>query len=95
MNVMKNRWPIKNSPHAVRTLDDLTRIKGPAKQSLDGAPSRVSKVGWANRPGQKAHRMGRPRVQSIREWPRTGPRSGRSTAAPHLDLCLAAGRGLS
>ena len=34
MNVMKNRCSIKNSPHSVRTLDDLTRIKGPAQAEL-------------------------------------------------------------
>ncbi len=34
MLVMKNRWLIKNSPHAVRTLDDLNRIKGPAQAEL-------------------------------------------------------------
>ncbi len=34
MNVMKNRWSIKNSTHTVRTLDHLTRIKGPAQAEL-------------------------------------------------------------
>jgi hypothetical protein len=32
--VMKNRWSTKNSLHAVRTLDDLKRIKGPAQAEL-------------------------------------------------------------
>ena len=34
MNVMKNRWSIKNSSHVVRTLDDLKRTKGPAQAEL-------------------------------------------------------------
>jgi hypothetical protein len=51
MNVMKNRWSIKNSPHAVLTLDDLTRIKGPAKAELRrGSPLEFQRAGWAARP---------------------------------------------
>jgi len=48
--VMKNRWSIKNSPHAVRTLDDLNRTKGPAQAELGRCPSRVAKGGLGHPP---------------------------------------------
>jgi hypothetical protein len=46
---MKNRWSIKNSPHAVRTLDDLKRTKGPAQAEL-GRGTLVSLRGRLSQP---------------------------------------------
>ncbi len=41
---------IENSPHAVRTLDDLTRIKGPAQAELGrGTLLESQRVGWVTR----------------------------------------------
>ena len=55
MIVMKDRWSIKNSPHAVRTLDEV-KTKGPAQAEL-GRGTLVSftrefqRVGSATRRG--------------------------------------------
>ncbi len=50
MNVMKNPWSIKNSPHAVRTLgsfDEDQRAR--PSRSWTGHPLGFQRVGWAAR----------------------------------------------